>query len=48
MVLFCMPIWMCRDSFGAPDILIRKDKNFYTPFAGVPSASDDDLAPGAG
>jgi hypothetical protein len=36
-----------RDSFGAPDILIRKDKAFLSN-TGVPSATDDDTSPGAG
>lgn len=34
--------------FGAPDVLIRKDKDFLASYTGVPSATDDDLAPGAG
>lgn len=37
-----------RDMFGAPDVLIRKDKDFLASYTGVPSATDDDLAPGAG
>lgn len=37
-----------RDMFGAPDVLIRKDKDFVGSYTGVPSATDDDLAPGAG
>lgn len=36
-----------RDSFGAPDILMRKDKAFLSN-TGVPSATDDDTSPGAG
>lgn len=35
-----------RDMFGAPDVLIRKDKAFLSNY--TPSATDDDLAPGAG
>ena len=37
-----------RDMFGAPDVLIRKDKDFLASYTGVPSVTDDDLAPGAG
>eukprot|EP00624_Nannochloropsis_granulata_P005821 evm.model.NODE_41583_length_16315_cov_18.662397.2 len=36
-----------RDGFGAPDVLVRKDKAFVSN-TGVPSATDDDTAPGAG
>lgn len=36
-----------RDSFGAPDVLVRKDKDFLSN-TGVPSATDDDTSPGAG
>lgn len=36
-----------RDSFGAPDVLVRKDKAFVSN-TGVPSATDDDTSPGAG
>lgn len=32
--------------FGAPDVLIRKDKDFLSSY--TPSSTDDDLAPGAG
>ena len=36
-----------RDGFGAPDVLVRKDKAFVSN-TGVPSATDDDTSPGAG
>jgi hypothetical protein len=36
-----------RDAFGAPDILIRREKDFNY-FTGVPSTTDDDTSPGAG
>ena len=38
-----------KDESGIPDILLRKEKpDFIAPDEGVPSAEDDDLAPGAG
>lgn len=38
---------VARDECGAPEILLRREKDF--PEAeGTPSASDDDVAPGAG
>ncbi len=40
-------LMIARDQFGAPDVLIRKDKEFNS-YTGVPSMSDDDLSPGAG